>query len=69
MNCMQVMHKFIPFYIRKYDSAAILIVYLPISDDCTMLYMFKHAVQNYTPGNRGLRKDLLKNVLWVITRV
>ena len=44
---MQVMHKFIPLYVRQYDSAAILIVYLPISDDCTKLDMFKHAVRNF----------------------
>ena len=29
------------------QSAASLIVYLPISDDCTMLDMSKHAVQNF----------------------
>ena len=41
------MHKFIPLYIRQYDSAAILIVYLPISEDWTILDMLKHAVRNF----------------------
>ena len=44
------MHKFIPLYVRKYDSAAILIVYLPISDDWTILDMLKHAVRNFAHG-------------------
>ena len=44
---MQVMHKFIPLYVRQYDSAAILIVYLPISDDWNILGLLKHTVQNF----------------------
>ena len=44
------MHKFIPLYVRQYDSPAILIVYLPISDDWTILDMLKHAVQNFAHG-------------------
>ena len=47
---MQVMYKFIPLYVRQYDSAAILIVYLPISDDWTILDMLKHAVRNFAHG-------------------
>ena len=47
---MRVMHEFIPLYVRQYDSTAILIVYLPISVDCTMLDMFKHAVRNLAHG-------------------
>ena len=47
---MQVMHKFIPLYVRQYDWAAILIVYLPISDDWTILDMLKNAVQNFAHG-------------------
>ena len=44
------MHKFHPLYVRQYDSAAIIIVYLPISDDCTMIGMLKHAVRNFAHG-------------------
>ena len=50
LNCMQVMHKLILLYVRQYDSAAILIVYLPISDDETILDMLKHAVRNFAHG-------------------
>ena len=41
------MHKFIPLCVRQYDLTAILIVYLPISDDCTMPDMLKHAERNF----------------------
>ena len=44
---MRVIHKFIPLYVKQYDSAA---VYLPISDDWTMLDMLNHAVRNFTHG-------------------
>ena len=44
---MQVMHTFILLYVRQYDWAAILIAYLPISDDWTILDMIKHAVRNF----------------------
>ena len=47
---MQVTHKFILLYVRQYDSAAVLIVYLPISDDGTILDMLKHAVRNFAHG-------------------
>ena len=47
---MQVMHKFILLYVRQCDSAAILIVYLPISDDWTILDMLKHDVRNFAHG-------------------
>ena len=47
---MQVMHKFILLCVRQYDSAAILIVYLSISDDWTILDMIKHAVRNFAHG-------------------
>ena len=47
---MQVMHKFIPLYIRQYDWAAILVVYLQISDGWTILDMLKRAVQNFAHG-------------------
>ena len=50
LNCMQVMHKFIPLYVRQYDSAAILIVYLPISENWTILDMLKHAVRYFAQG-------------------
>ena len=44
------MHKFFLLYVRQYDCAAILIVYLPISDDWTILGMIKHAVRNFAHG-------------------
>ena len=47
---MQVTHKFILLFVRQYDSAAIPIVYLPISDDRTILDMLKHAVRNFAHG-------------------
>ena len=48
---MQVTHTFILLYVRQYDSAAILIVYLPISDDGTIILdMLKHAVGNFAHG-------------------
>ena len=47
---MQVMHKYIPLYVRQYYSAAILIVCLPISDDWTILDWLKHAVRNFAHG-------------------
>ena len=50
LNCMQVMQKFIPLYVRQYDSATILIVYLPISEDWTILDILKHAVRNLAQG-------------------
>ena len=47
---MHVMHKFTLLYVRQYDSAAILVVYLPMSDDWTILDMLKHAVRNFAHG-------------------
>ena len=44
------MHKLILLYVRQYDSAAILIAYIPISDDWTILDMFKHAVRKFAHG-------------------
>ena len=44
------MHKFILLYLKQYDSAAILIVYLTISDDWTILDLLKHAVRNFAHG-------------------
>ena len=51
---MQVMHEFIPLYVKEIDSATNLIVYLPISDDWTILDMLKHAVQNFAHGANNL---------------
>ena len=47
---MQVTHTFILLYVRQYDSAAILTVYLPISDDGIILDMLKHAVRGAIEG-------------------
>ena len=44
------MHKFILSHVRQHDSAAILIAYLPISDDWTILDMLKHAMRNFSHG-------------------
>ena len=51
LHYMQVTHKFILFYVRQYDPAAILKVYLPISDDWTILDMLNHAVRNFAHGS------------------
>ena len=50
------MHNIIPLYVRQYDSAAILIVYLPISEDWTILdnYAQTRCVKFRTRGYRGL---------------
>ena len=51
LNCMQVTNKFI---LRQYDSAAILIVYLPIFDDMAKLDMLKQ--RNFLPTDFFYRK-------------
>ena len=56
------MHKFIPLYVRQYDWAAILIVYLPISGDWTIILdMLKHTVRNFAHGAIECY-----NALWLI---